>query len=482
MDKESRSLVQEENSVCNYESNHADTPRTSSIDENQQSFKVYKRRWYILFLFAFFAFTQSLHWNTWPPIAQTTNELFGWTVSNVALLTNWGPITYTLCALPISWVIETKGLRTTCLITSLSLFLGSGIRSITLKTPYIYWLSNVGQIIIGFAAPFTISASTALSSAWFPMHQRFTATAIANVFLTLGASASLFVGPLVVSTNASISNSTSNHSSFPVINSSVYEDHLEKERIELRTLLFSEFGMSAVIFFLVVIYFPNKPPSPPTMSARMERLNFTEGITNLMKNYRFWMLAAIYTLCSGVISSWLAVIYINLKPHNISQKSVGIFSIYIGIGSCLGSLVLAKLSDMFVNYTRIFLSALITISIGLLTWFQLMYENVLHITDVQLTLSITLSMIFLTSIYPILYEMSSEAAFPIAEGVANGVLNLLSNAVSLVFLFILMIPNIGVSWMNWTLLTAVICVLPVICAFRNKFRRIEIDKKYLSPS
>lgn len=109
MDEEIQSLVQEENSVCDYESNPDVTSRSSSIEENQQNFKIYKRRWYILSLFAFLSFNQSLQSNTWAPIAQTTNELFGWTTSDIALLTNWGPVTYTICALPISWMIETKG-------------------------------------------------------------------------------------------------------------------------------------------------------------------------------------------------------------------------------------------------------------------------------------------------------------------------------------------------------------------------------------
>ncbi|GAB1600812.1 solute carrier family 49 member 4 homolog isoform X1, partial [Argonauta hians] len=480
MDKETPRLLPVENPPNSYESNQVDTSTECCSQGNKQNLKVYKRRWYILSLFSLFAFTQSLHWNTWPPISQTANELFGWTIGDVALLSNWGPISYILCALPVSWLIETKGLRTTCIISALCLFLGSGVRSLTLKDPYVNWLTNLGQIIIGFSAPFAISASTALSSVWFPTQQRFTATAIANIFLSVGVSCSLFIGPLIVSSSASFNN-TSNHTRLPVINSSATEHHLEIERNELKILLYTELGMAAIIFFLVIFYFPEKPPLPPTMSAKIERLQFKEGVTNLLKNYRFWMLAFIYSLSSGVITAWQAVLYIILKPLNISQEQVGILSIYIGFGSCIGSLILARLSDVFVHYSRLFLLIIIITSLALITWFLLMYKNVLSITNVELTVSITLSIAFILSINPILFEMASEAAFPIAEGITNGIFNLLSNSVTLVFLLFLMIENIGGSWMNWTLLASMLFILPVIFTYRNNFQRIEIDRKYSLP-
>ncbi len=55
---------------------------------------VYRRRWYILILFSLVAATQGGIWNTWGPIAASSECVFGWSDATVALMTNWGPITY----------------------------------------------------------------------------------------------------------------------------------------------------------------------------------------------------------------------------------------------------------------------------------------------------------------------------------------------------------------------------------------------------
>ena len=49
----------------------------------------------------------------------------------------------------------------------------------------------------------------------------------------------------------------------------------------------------------------------------------------------------------------------------------------------------------------------------------------------------------LGSTSPLYFEMACEVTYPVAEGVTNLVLTLLNNIGGLVFLIVLMIPNIG---------------------------------------
>jgi len=71
--------------------------------------KVYKRRWYILFVYCVLSFTQATLWNTWGPIAQTSESAFGWTDADIALFTNLGPIAFLFVVFLISWIVDTKG-------------------------------------------------------------------------------------------------------------------------------------------------------------------------------------------------------------------------------------------------------------------------------------------------------------------------------------------------------------------------------------
>lgn len=71
---------------------------------------VYRRRWYILMLFALMGFMQNISWNTWGPLSQSVKIAFGWTNADVALLTNWGCITYIISAAFYSWLMDVKGM------------------------------------------------------------------------------------------------------------------------------------------------------------------------------------------------------------------------------------------------------------------------------------------------------------------------------------------------------------------------------------
>ena len=70
---------------------------------------LYRRRWYILFVFSMCSFTQSLLWNTWGPIAASTEFAFGWTNVDIAVLALWGPIAFCLTVYLFSWIVQTKG-------------------------------------------------------------------------------------------------------------------------------------------------------------------------------------------------------------------------------------------------------------------------------------------------------------------------------------------------------------------------------------
>lgn len=72
--------------------------------------KVYKRRYYILMVYSLLAFTQGGLWNTWGPIAASSEDAFGWTDADIALFANWGPISYIIATFILSWIVDVKGL------------------------------------------------------------------------------------------------------------------------------------------------------------------------------------------------------------------------------------------------------------------------------------------------------------------------------------------------------------------------------------
>lgn len=71
--------------------------------------KVYPQRWYILGLFTLFNATANLLWNTWPPVQETCQLVFGWDKKNVLIIGALQAVGSILSVVPSSWFLDTKG-------------------------------------------------------------------------------------------------------------------------------------------------------------------------------------------------------------------------------------------------------------------------------------------------------------------------------------------------------------------------------------
>ena len=71
--------------------------------------KVFKRRWYVLFVFTAEAFIYNLTWNTWSPIQEPCKVAFGWTDFDLLLLSSWASIALLVTSFPLTWLMDSKG-------------------------------------------------------------------------------------------------------------------------------------------------------------------------------------------------------------------------------------------------------------------------------------------------------------------------------------------------------------------------------------
>ena len=94
---------------CNDDIDSRGETPSSETEASGEEYVVYARRWYILILFSLMAGTQGAVWNTWGPISSTAEEAFGWSDSTIALLSNWGPISYLVAGVFFSWALDVKG-------------------------------------------------------------------------------------------------------------------------------------------------------------------------------------------------------------------------------------------------------------------------------------------------------------------------------------------------------------------------------------
>ncbi|WAR05567.1 DIRC2-like protein [Mya arenaria] len=178
---------------------------------------------------------------------------------------------------------------------------------------------------------------------------------------------------------------------------------------------------------MVIVYFPDKPPKPPSNTASMERTEWLKGIGMLAKNSAFWLVVVASMISNGVLGQWVTVLYINLKEYGITQNQAGYMGFWQTIVGCTAGLVIAWFSDMFMRRMKLIL--LIT----------------------------------------------CEASYPVAEGVTSGVMTLVNGIFGILFLFIMYIKDVGTHWMNWALLGSHMAALPLLALFPERYRRTDLD-------
>lgn len=200
-------------------------------------------------------------------------------------------------------------------------------------------LITFSEFLISVAVPAVQNAGVlVLSATWFPPHERMTATAIATLASYLGSAFSYIVGPNLVP-DVDYGNLTHYHAGESIdINKLRNATTPEQMKFLLKRIndyLFIEAVLVGLLFFAVLIYFPAKPPSPPSLSSAAGRLDFVAGAKTLMKNQTFWLLLFVFSLSNGVNWGWSSVQDLIFSGVGINQKTAGWLGFWANVASLL---------------------------------------------------------------------------------------------------------------------------------------------------
>jgi FLVCR family MFS transporter len=417
------------------------------------SFKVYRRRWYILALFSWFSAMQCLVWITWSPIANNAKKVFGWNDDTIALLVNWGPILF-LPVSPLSaWIVDTKGLRAAVLLGTGLTFGGAALRLLLpferLKSDGALWSVHVGHMLNAAAGPVAMGAVVKLSQEWFPPQERTLSTAIGGCANNLGMAAGFLLGPLLVQ-----------HASFP----------------EIENLLWVHAALTGPTFLLALLYFPSQPPTPPSATASEPRdaSDFWPDMRALMRHRPFWLLVIPYGITAGVYNGWSALLEVNMDNLGLSQNVAGVMGFSATLAGVVGGVILGALVDRL-RRMKLFMLVLFGAAAVFFFWFALACEGYLPDSELMLITLATMGGLFLTSTTPLFYELSVEVTHPIAQGTVGSVLTAGNNLGALLFLFV-PLEALGTRWINWV--QAGVCggALLVLLFFPEDYVRFDQDQ------
>eukprot|EP00095_Tigriopus_kingsejongensis_P002575 maker-scaffold274_size229011-snap-gene-1.27 protein:Tk02575 transcript:maker-scaffold274_size229011-snap-gene-1.27-mRNA-1 annotation:"hypothetical protein DAPPUDRAFT_102163" len=449
-------------------SSQEDLSETDSVPAHvTEPYRVYKKRWYILFLFSLLACFQCQVWNTWGPIEVPVRYAYEWADSTVAMMANWGTIMFVTTAIPLSYFLEVQGLRDTAiLVTGLST-IGTVIRIFPLGSTYFTWSSHICAILNGISGVTVMSAPPVISAMWFPPNERATATAIAQVGNQMGTGVAYVLGPWMAPDHQIPGRFASGFASAP-------DQRMVRNQIEWYMIVTA--GIFTTILTFMVAYFPSRPEVPPSPSAHMARTDYKSGLLRIGKNGSVWLCMLAYALPGGINGAWSAVMTLNFEPLGISDEETGTIAFMSVIVCGVVTIASCYVLDRIRRHLKACILAFLGLSAIFFSWLALLCLGFIPFSKWQLYVATIggISCNFATS--PLYFELAVDLAYPVSEGLVATFLTTFNNLVGIVFLGVFFIPNITFTWMNYVLMASSLTGIPLVLMINGQMRRMDADE------
>lgn len=437
---------------------HRKGSRTS--DGSEVVLKVYKSRFWILITFSILAWFQCVQWNTWGPISESVDAAFtGWGSQTVAMMANWGTITFVLSVVPMCWLMETKGLRVGVLTCVILVAIGTVVRIIPFLThsdSFFTAMCHICAIFVGIPGTLVMAAPPMIAALWFPPKERTTATAFSQVMNQLGNAGS-YLEPLLVRS--------------PV--DGVTPADIQSD---IKLLMYIYAGFAVTLMLAILAYFPSKPPTPPSITSSIERHDFVTSLKKIIRNRDLMLVTISYGVSVGVPAAWLSVLNYSLKELGIHQDDAMWIGILGVIMSGICGLLAGRMTDIVYGHVRISLIFLMISTVACFYWFFLLTWGSIPVTIWQVYFTVVGGLSFNFATAPLFFELAVETAYPCPEVVVGGLVTATNNLLGLFFLLLFFIPNIGYQWVTYLLLASSSTAILPLLFVREDYARSNIDR------
>ncbi|PRP85826.1 hypothetical protein PROFUN_06018 [Planoprotostelium fungivorum] len=407
--------------------------------------QLYKRRWWVFFLFSMLGLMQNTIWMTYQPLVVPTHELFNTSSDMINWLAAQAALVF-LFVLPFStWMLDNLGLRNSVIIFGTIQAVGSGIRILG-RDEHSFWWVFAGQVLNAIPGPIWSQAPTRVSNMWFSIKERTFVTFMTYMMLSLGVT----VGFL--------------------------ESFAIKQAGDLIWLVVIHTAICALLMILVVFTFPSSPPTPPTVSSAIQTFHkeihrtMWMDLKDCFTNASFLLIAVAVGVSQGCMFGWGAALDTNLTPLGYDENEIA----WLGAAATLAGIV-AGFFVLFVKKLKLAIVVLFFLGTAAFLSFQLFILRKSHSDWWYILVSGTVANLCLTCIGPLSFELSVELTFPVSEVISGGIITQVSNAATLVFLF--SSNHIGGVIMNWVMFGASAAGFLLILFVKEQYKRIETDRQ-----
>jgi len=314
----------------------------------------------------------------------------------IGMLAMWFMIAFIPLSIPVSWVIDTYGLRRSVSLGAALMGVFALLRGLAGAN---YGLVLAGTIGIAVAQPFLLNAWTKVPARWFSIKERATAVGLVTLANLVGTALGMVLTPELTKSL-----------SIP----------------DVQLIYGIVAAISAVLFILLARETPPTPPCPAGMEVRALML---DGFKHALSVRSFWLLLLIMFIGMGIfngVTTWVESI---IRPRGFIPSDAGTLGALMLVGGILGAVIIPPFSDRQrkrVPYLLLGFTLAIPGMIGL-TFAQPGW--LLYISGFALGF-------FLISASPVLMQYAAEVTYPTPEGTSNGIIQLCGQA-SVVFVYLM---------------------------------------------
>jgi len=287
--------------------------------------KVYPQRWWIVIAFSLLSCFQSAIWITYSVVATPSIDLFQTSSFMINFLLALGSIVFIPLVFFIPFLLK-KGLRVAVILGSVIVLIGCILRCFA-RTPHTFWLIVLGQALNAAVGPIVMALPPKISAVWFPVDERTTATAITGFSNSVGSVIGFAYGFFV-------------HTSEHII-----------------ILTYIQTLCCLILCIVVIIYFPERPPSFPSESSSLEKppTSILNSIVHLLLNKDFILLSFVGGLSSGIFAAWSALLDVILSPLGYSQEQAAWLGFSATLAGIIAGILVGRFSDSYSRHIKLFL-------------------------------------------------------------------------------------------------------------------------------
>eukprot|EP00808_Paulinella_micropora_P017976 g1441.t1 len=217
----------------------------------RRKYPVYGRRWWVLFVFSGLSCLRSVLCYSYAPVNTRIEQYYNVSEVQLALFETVYFISFVLITMPTSMLIDRKGLRIAVVCAAWSQAFGAVMRFYgswlwpELAPEHQYKLALGGQFIASLGQAVFANATPLVAAIWFSKTERAMATTIGVSASFFGVAVAYIISPILV--------------------------HPAKESVDSVRRMLEWYALCCIIFaFLATVYFPERPPCPPSYTAELK--------------------------------------------------------------------------------------------------------------------------------------------------------------------------------------------------------------------